>query len=88
MLPVGRWTRQARVESGYWSQCGAEAVDVPAALGLDGGVWYAIRRGVRAGLVRDEHGNERVYLVCEPSSHYYAVMTRSSWMPVLIGERI
>jgi len=30
----------------------------------------------------------RAYLVCEPASHYYAVMTRSAWMPVLIGERI
>ena len=39
-------------------------------------------------LVSDEGGAARVYLVCEPASHYYAVMTRSEWMPVLIGERI
>ena len=58
------------------------------ALGLDGGVWYAIRQGVRGVLVKDERGVERVYVVCEPASHYYAVMTRSAWMPVLIGERI
>jgi hypothetical protein len=63
-------------------------VDVPAALGLDGGVWYVIRQGVRGVLVRDEGGVERVYLVCEPASHYYRVMTRSDWMPLLIGERI
>ena len=48
VMPLGGWTRQARVESGYWSQCGAEAVDVPAALGLDGGVWCAIRQGCAA----------------------------------------
>jgi hypothetical protein len=30
-----------------------------------------------------------VYVVCEPASHYYQIMTRRSrWMPVLIGERI
>jgi hypothetical protein len=29
-----------------------------------------------------------VYLVCEPAGHYYAVTTRSAWMPVLIGERV
>jgi hypothetical protein len=87
-LPVGGWTKLTTVESGYWSQCGAEPVDIPAALGLDGGVWYAIRQGVRGVLVRDEQGVERVFLICEPSSHYYAVMTRSAWMPVLIGERI
>lgn len=88
VLPVGGWTRQTTVESGYWSQCGAEAVDVPAALGLDGGVWFAIRQGVRGVLVRDEVRVEGAYLICEPASHYYAVMTRSAWMPVLIGERI
>jgi hypothetical protein len=87
-LPVGGWTKQATVQSGYWSPCGAEAVDIPAALGYDGGVWYAIRQGVRGVLVADEQGEARVYVVCEPASHYYGVMTRSAWMPVLIGERI
>ena len=43
--PVGSWTKQATVESGFWSQCGAEPVDIPAALGLDGGMWYALRQG-------------------------------------------
>jgi hypothetical protein len=42
VLPVGGWTRQTTVESGYWSESGAELLDVPAALGLDGGVWFAI----------------------------------------------
>ena len=36
----------------------------------------------------DERGAARAYLICEPASHYYNVMTRSAWMPVLIGERI
>ena len=26
-------------------------------------------------------------MICEPASYYYRVMTRSHWMPVLIGER-
>jgi hypothetical protein len=50
-LPVGGWTKQATVEGGYWSACGAEAVDVPAALVLDGGVWYDVRQGPRGVLV-------------------------------------
>jgi hypothetical protein len=63
-------------------------VDIPAALGYDAGVWFAIRQGIRGVLVSDERGVPRVYVICEPSSHYYGVMTRSPWMPVLIGERI
>jgi hypothetical protein len=40
-------------------------------------------------LVHDEGGRPRVYVVCEPSSHYYQIMTRDSrWMATLIGERI
>ena len=87
-LPVGGLTKQATVESGYWSACGAEPVAIPASLGYDGGVWYAIRQGVCAVVVGDEQGAARAYLICEPATHYYAVMTRSAWMPVLIGERI
>jgi hypothetical protein len=87
-LPVGGWTKLATVESGWWAGAGAEVVEVPAALGLDNGVWYAVRQGVRGLYVRDEAGVPRVYVICEPASHYYAIMTRSAWMPVLIGERI
>jgi hypothetical protein len=39
-------------------------------------------------LVRDESGTPAVYVLCEPASHYYEVMTRSKWAPVLVGERI
>ena len=63
-------------------------VDIPAILGFDRGVWYAIRQGIRGLLVEDERGNAVVYMICEPASHYYRIMTRSDRMPVLIGERI
>ncbi len=87
-LPVGGWTKQVTVESGWWAGAGAETVEIPAGLGLDNGVWFAIRRGITGLLVRDERGEKRVYVVCEPASHYYNVMTRSGWMPVLVGERV
>jgi hypothetical protein len=29
-----------------------------------------------------------VFLLCEPASHYYRVMTRGDWMPCLLGEVI
>jgi hypothetical protein len=62
---------------------------IPATMGLDKGVWYRIRQGIRAPFVQDERGGPRVYVICEPSSHYYQIMTRGSrWMPLLIEERI
>jgi hypothetical protein len=43
--------------------------------------------GIRGFLVQDEAGLDVVYMLCEPASHYFRVMTRSDRMPVLIGER-
>jgi hypothetical protein len=83
-LPLTGWTRQATVEAGSWA--GAESVVIPATLGLEQGVWYRIRQGVRGLVAADEAGQERVYVLCEPASHYYRVMTRSAWMPVLVGD--
>src|SRR5262249_25625002 len=86
--PWTGWTWQTSIEEGLWANWGAEPVDIPAALGHDGGVWYRIRQGIRGVLVHDEQGEPVAYLICEPASHYYAVMTRSRRMPVLLGERI
>jgi hypothetical protein len=87
-LPCTAWTWRATVEAGGWQGWDAEPVVIPATMGLDRGIWYRIREGVRGLVVRDERGTERVYVLCEPASHYYEVMTRSPWMPVLLGQRI
>ncbi len=47
------------------------------------------QRDAAPGLpMRDEKGREKAYGVCEPASHYFRIMTRGNWMPLLIGERI
>ena len=85
ILPWGRrgggLTWQRTVDAGLWQ--GAASVEVRAAAGLDGGIWYRIRQGIRGLVVGRE-----AYLIVEPASHYYQVMTRREKMPVLIGERI
>ena len=78
----------ATVEEGGWSGLEPIEVEIPAAMGLDRGVWYQIREGVKGLVVSDEKGEPVVYVLVEPASHYYQVMTRSAWMPVLIGECI
>ena len=87
-LPCTGWTWRTTVEAGGWNGFGAEPIDIPATMGLENGVWYQVRQGIRGLLVRDEQGTPRVYMICEPASHYYQVMTRSDRMPVLIEERI
>jgi hypothetical protein len=87
-LPSTGWGWLSTLEAGGWAPWQPEQVDIPATYCLDGGVWYRVRHGVRALLVRDAQGGPVVYVLCEPSSHYYQVMTRSERMPVLIDERI
>lgn len=87
-LPRTGWTWLETINTGGWRGLDPIAVDIPATLGLDRGVWYRIRQGVRGLLVPDERGAAVVYMICEPATHYYQVMTRSHRMPVLIEETI
>jgi hypothetical protein len=88
-LPCTAWTQRDTIESGGWGERTIEPVIIPATMGVDKGVWYRIRQGIRGLVVHDERGCPRVYVICEPSSHYYEIMTRGScWMPALIDEFI
>jgi hypothetical protein len=87
-LPYSAWTWLTTLESGGWGDRQAEPVVIPASMGLDRGVWFHIREGIRGVVVRDEQHRPVVYVLVEAATHYYQVMTRSSWMPALIGELI
>jgi hypothetical protein len=86
-LPRSGYTWLATVEAGEWTTYGAEPVEIPAIAGLQNGVWFRIRQGVR-GLLAEAEGSAAAYVIVEPASYYYRIMTRSERMPVLIGERI
>jgi hypothetical protein len=87
-LPRTGWTWLESIEQGMWRNLNAIPVDIPAMLGCERGVWFTIREGVRGLLVPDERGSAVVYMICEPSTHYYRIMTGSTRMPVFIDQRI
>lgn len=87
-LPRTGWTWKATVEQGGWGGSVPGLVRIPATLGLEKGIWYRIRQGMHGLLVKDEQGRDAVYMICEPATHYYRVMTRSDRMPALIEEQI
>jgi hypothetical protein len=87
-LPRTGWTWLSTIHEGGWRGLDPIPIDIPAMLGLERGVWFRVRQGMRGLLVPDERGAAVVYMICEPASHYYQVMTRSTRMPVLIEERI
>jgi hypothetical protein len=87
VLPPTGWTWQASVEGGGWGTAELHPVIIAATLAIENGIWFHACRGIRGFLVRDEAGLDVVYMLCEPASHYFQVMTRSDRMPVLVGER-
>lgn len=88
-LPRTGWTWRETIEMGGWRGSGAIPVDIPASFGLERrGVWYLIEQGIRGLLVPDERGNAVAYMICEPASHYYQVMTGAPRMPVFIDQQI
>lgn len=89
VLPRTGWTWRRTVEEGGWASLEPVPVTIPATYGLERrGVWYLIQAGIRGLLVPDERGNTVCYMICEPASHYYSVMTGATRMPVLINQRI
>jgi hypothetical protein len=85
-LPRTGWTWLETLQRGEWRHAEAIPVDIQATLGFERGVWFPVREGFRGILVPDEHRNAVCYMLCEPASHYYRVMTKSSRMPVFINE--
>ncbi len=85
-LPRASWTWLKTVDEGGWRESGAVPIIIPATFAVERGVWYRVREGIRGLLVGDERGKAVVYMICEPASHYYQVMTRSERMPVLVSK--
>ena len=71
------------MEAGGWAAANVAEVVIPAALALDSGIWSPVATGIRGLVVADEQAVRRVYPILEPSSPYYATMTKSAWMPCL-----
>jgi hypothetical protein len=76
------------LEAGRLAWLKPEPVEIPACFGKERGVWYQITEGIRGLVMRDEQGRPHAYLLSQPSTHYYQIMTRHERMPVLIGQTI
>jgi hypothetical protein len=87
-LPHTGWCRTESIEAGKWKYLHPVEVEIPCSYGLEKGVWFQITEGMKGILVKDEKGVPHVYMLTQPASHYYEVMTRHERMPVFIGKGI
>ena len=78
----------ATLESGAWSQYAPDPVEILATFGFEKGVWYQVPEGIRGLVIHDQRDQPYVYLLLEPASHYYQVMTGYDREPVFVGEQI
>jgi hypothetical protein len=79
-LPVSPCVQFADLQAGRLVALEPEQVVVRATRALDNDVWFDVRDGIHAVMIRDGQGILVVYPLVEPSSHYYQVMTGSEWM--------
>lgn len=89
-LPCTPWSWRESVDKGAWVSLGIEVEPcvIRASWMFDGGIWFKVTVGAHGVLVRPPEGPARVYMVTEPPTRYYRVMTRSERMPRLIDEVI
>lgn len=86
--PVAWSCEVSTIQSGAWSIYHPEPVDILANFGLERGVWFQIREGIQGTIIHDQHECPYVYLLLQPASHYYQVMTGYHREPVFLGEQI
>lgn len=87
-VPLSAWCPREDFDAGLWAGLRPVEVRIPATYGLAGGIWFQIREGLRGVLIADRERTPRVYMLTEPASHYFEIMTRSDRAPVMVGERI
>lgn len=71
-----------------WKRLQPQDVIIQAQALLHRNVWITVIEGIRGVCVFDEHGIASAYMVIEPATDYYQIMTKSGVMPKLIGEII
>ncbi len=87
-LPATGWCRLESIEAGKWRWLKPQKIIIPADFGLEKSVWFQINEGLEGVVVHDEQRKPHVYMLTQPASHYYEVMTRHERMPLLVKQEI
>ncbi|MDB4978429.1 MAG: hypothetical protein JWM56_615 [Candidatus Peribacteria bacterium] len=88
-LPHTGWCRVESLSSGKWNFLHPEAVVIPAASGVEKGVWFEVPgQGIQAVKVYDEEKQPHVYMLTQPATEKYRTLTRHDREPVFTGKPI
>ncbi|QGJ68580.1 Hypothetical protein PBC10988_2410 [Planctomycetales bacterium 10988] len=87
-LPAGGWCPIESLKEGQWQHLKPEEVIIPATYGYEKGVWFLVKEGMRGVVILGDNRVPHVYMLTQPASHYYRIMTRHDRMPCLLGAEI
>ncbi len=87
-LPKTGLCRIEALQQGKWRQLNPVEVPIPASSALCNGVWFHVQRAIQGILVYDEEEQPHVYMLTQPSTHYFRTMTGAERMPVLLGQTL
>jgi hypothetical protein len=85
-LPRTGFCKLESLEAGKWKWLNPEPVRILASSGRSNGVWFQVRQGIRGILVHDEDERAHCYMLTQPATHYFKIMTGSDRMPVLVNQ--
>ncbi|MBD3330053.1 hypothetical protein GF354_00820 [Candidatus Peregrinibacteria bacterium] len=84
-LPRTGFCRMDSLKAGKWRWFEPEKVKVVASFAMVNGVWFQVREGISAILVSG-FGKKKCFILTEPSTRYFKIMTGSLRMPVMINQ--
>lgn len=85
-LPKTGYCKLESLEDGKWQWLNPEPVRIIASFAWSKGVWFQVRQGIRGILVYDRAEKPHCFLLTQPATHYFKIMTGADRMPVLIDQ--
>lgn len=85
-LPRTGFCKKESLDTGKWQWLRPEPVRVVAVAGWSNGVWYQVRLGMQGVLIYDENEEPHCYIVTQPATHYFKIMTGAERMPLLVRQ--
>ena len=85
-LPRTGFCKIESIEAGKWKWLIPLPVRIIASAGWAKGTWFQVRQGIRGMLVHDQDGHPHCYVVTQPATHYFKIMTGADRMPMLLDQ--
>lgn len=85
-LPKTGFCKVESLAAGKWAWLNPEEIHIIASFGWANGVWFQVRQAVKGIVVRSPSGTPHCYMLTQPATHYFKIMTGAERMPVLVNQ--